>query len=613
MTRPAVPTPATAIAALAALATLACAASRPNVPWRDLAVFVRDDDLSDEFRGSALNLTRWNDISNENPETGCPKWNGPIRGENGEYAVYFAGTTDPADGRRKVFFYKIKKGKLYMKIFRRKLSFFTDRQYYCNPDTRTCNHDTSIDCTAVNFLGQRVTDSDGNFKINHDLCKKEPFCIPHHQFVLGKSSPDYSKYAGPHITSRKAFKYGFVEAKILHANTSAILAVWMSLTSMVDGFCRIRRAEGSNMIREECPSLIRSRRWQEIDMCEIMNSQKQKLRYNANIHAHEMHKGEFSSKLAIENDGGMGGGPIIVRNPGIFTQPRPSFDDVPESQKKQNYWKYGFGPKVELDKEWAAGPRTLGLYWSPNEIRLYLDGEEVERLNNTLIHMPMTFDLSMSLNPPHAGEKPTKQQLRRWAKVYYMRAWKVFTNNGEEPPSTRPLSTRMSAGFQNLYGDQLYGVFNRFPVQDNQTTSIPSNPNPEEVFDPPSSNSGRLLQVDHPDDVAHLLRPRHADYMSSALDELTAQVRQRYNTSMLQPGGSGNRRFIEPVPPPMSPLQKKVAKSREDRFVTVFANGSGIEIIPDASFTAFEDSDSMKSQAGWDGDEFGDVDYDALA
>lgn len=570
----------------------------PNVSWKDDGtVFVPDKTVSDEFSGSSLNMNIWNDISNQNSETGCPRWNGPVRGT---YSTYFPGTTDPNNPLRKIRCYRIARGKLQMRIFEQPDSFFTDREYYCDATTRRCNYDATKDCTAIDFQGNFVKDSSGNFKINHDLCKKEPRCIPHHEYVLGKTTPDYRNYAAPHITSRQAFKYGFVEARVAHGNSSAVLAVWMALSTMRNGYCRIRRTEGPNVVREECPSLTRSRRWQEIDMAEVMNSASQKYTYHANVHAHDMYKGEWSSATADENvDDGMGGGPIIIRN-NFFQQPNPSFDDVPSSQKIYNRWSYGFGPNTQLRTSWAGSYHILGLYWSPNEIRFYLDGVEVERLSNSLIHMPMTFDLSMSLSPDRAGEPPTSEQLRTWAKVDYMRAWKVFTPGGREPPSTLPLNMKMVNEFRNLYGTELYGVFDRFPVQDNQTSFVPSNPDGQEFTQRSQveGSSMRDVEVD-PEDIEELLQPRHKDFMEHAsIDRLTEWVRQRHNRSYSQAGGRGNRRFTHPVPPPMSRLQRKFADSRSDRAVTVFP-GRGTETIPNAGMTAYEFSDSLKFDAAW--------------
>lgn len=558
-------------------------------------------------------MSRWNDISNENAETGCPKWNGPVRGPNGIYSTYFPGTTNPRRPSRKVRLYKVSRGQLLMKIHRKSETFFSDREYYCRVRTRTCNHDPNIDCTAVNFLGERVTDANGKFKINHDLCKKEPFCIPHYKYVLGKRRPEYRQYAAPHITSRKAFKYGYVEAKVRHANTSAILAVWMSLDTMRDGYCRIRKTEGPNKIREECPSITRSQRWQEIDMAEVMNSEKQKFSHHANVHGHVMYKGEFSSKEGIDNEGGMGGGPIMVRS-SLFNQPRPSFGDIPASQKIENRWSYGFGPDVKLDKEWAAAPHILGLYWSPDEIRFYLDGKEVERMSNPLIHMPMTFDLSTSLNPEWAGQDPATDSFSEWEKIYYFRVWKVFTQDGMEPPSDLPLKPKMDS-FKNIYGSNLYGIFNRFPVQDNQSDMIPSNPNADEYLMSTDSLGGSTRELDiGNEDVEYLFHSHHKDFINDEIERLQAKVRQEYGVSFSHAGGPGNRLFTDPVSPPMSALQKKIAVSREDRFVQVWANESGSEIIENAAITAFENTDPGMVQAAWAArDAKGNVDFSLLA
>lgn len=445
-------------------------AALPKAPWAAEARFKAIPELTDEFTSSALNLNKWDENGISNPNTLCPSWNGPVYPPDTTYSTFFATTVNPKKNKPPVRFYSVSNGRLVLKTAKKPLSFFKERQYYCNATTFTCNHNANLPCNSIDFFGRDRYDG-----IVHDRCKVAPFCIPHPEYVKHTGIEEYKGVVAPHITSRAYFHYGFLEAKIRLSDTPANLAVWMHDNSMTDGYCRFRRAEGPDWVWRECPSIIRSRRWQEIDVVEAMNSRNHKDLYIPNVHVFSMSKGEFTTADNSDAPEGMGGGPIVVL--GDFSLSKPSFSDVPESKRVSNDWHWNPGPVATLNKPWANKTRTVGLYWSPKEMRFLLDGKEVARMANPLVHQPMRLDLAYGLNPGWAQQLPTRRELRRSAKIFYVRAWKVFTADGKDPSSSLPLRTDMIDKFDNRYGDKLYGVFDRFPVSDN-LTRIPPTPSP---------------------------------------------------------------------------------------------------------------------------------------
>lgn len=261
-----------------------------------------------------------------------------------------------------------------------------------------------------------------------------------------------------------------------------------------------------------------------------------------------MSKGEFTTANNSDAPEGMGGGPVVVLED--FVLSKPSFEDVPETHRVKNDWHWNPGPVATLNQSWAEKTRTVGLYWSPKELRFYLDGEEVARLANPLVHQPMRLDLAYGLNPGWAAQIPTARELRRSAKIFYVRAWKVFTRRGDDPPSTQPLRMDMVHDFDNRYGNELYGVFGRFPVADN-LTRVPPSPSP---FQP-----------------AGLQAPRG------------------YSPA----GGRGNT-YRQDRETKLDAWVLNAALSRPDR---VEYPGSGP--ISNAGFTLFESADPSKIHAAW--------------
>lgn len=586
---------------------------KPNVPWLDSADFVFEHDLSDEFKGSKLNMTKWDDHGIRNPDTGCPKWNGPPH-ENPIYSTYFPSTTDPKTGKSNVRQYRLRKGKLLLKISPKKLSFFQAREYYCDVNTFSCNHDSSIPCFKTNFKGEPVyLDREKNIyaAVVHDKCKREPYCIPHHSIVKGNVNRTYSRLAGPHIVNKNQFKYGFVEVKVKLSTSPAVLAVWMSHDQQINGYCRYRKNEGPFLPRLECPSVIRSRRWQELDILEAMNTPRLSTKFTPNVHSFTMYKGEFTSKNAKDRaKGGMGGGPIQLRT--LFDQPKnkPSFADIPEDQRIHNDYHFNPGPVATLDKPWPEQERTIGMYWSPNEIRYYLDGQEVRRLKNTIIHMPMYLGVSHALNYRWGKTAPTNADLRKSGELHYYRTWKVFTQNGREPPSDLELDLHMEKNFDPRYGNKLYGVFDRFPVND-QLSMVPTIPDPKEVVEMEPELSESTTRLENATRVAtsssHMLKDslwktegNEESYISDRLHGMTRKVRRKFKNYKVA-GGAGNPYFTGRRRK-MSNEQEEISLSRPDRECKVIEkNGKLVAEVLDfnADVTVYEHTSADSMHAAW--------------
>lgn len=537
----------------------------PNVPWIASAQFDFQPQLSDEFDGTSLDENKWDPHGVRNPNTGCPKWNGPIHSNYPDDSTYYPTTTDPETKQQTVRMFEVKDGYLQMKVQEQPLSFFTQREYYCNATTFTCNHSPSLDCFATDFNGNPIYKDSTNTQykaVVHDKCKTEPYCIPHPVYVSGKTEADrqYYRLASTHLTSKNSLQYGYMETKVHLGDTPTVAAVWMHDDNTINGYCRYRRSEGPVRVRIECPSLTRSRRWQEIDLMEAMNSTRHYNRYIPNIHSFAMYKGEFSSANAREfsNPGGMGGGPIIVRD--IFRQQVPDFSDVPANDRTDNDWHWNPGAVHTLDAPWAAAPRVLGVYWSPKEIRFYVDGKETVRLNNSLIHQPMYLDLSYAPNTRWTMESPTKEQLEEVAKIDYVRTWKVLTIDGVDAPAdpSNDLRFDMVEEFDNWYGNKELGVFNRFPVNDSL-----------EIFPP---EAGRTAATAEEKEIMEEVRRHvsvHADYVET---ECTGTERMSGGGRYSQAGGRGNTGRIR-RPTKMSARMRDIVLANSERAADVYHTG----------------------------------------
>lgn len=583
-----------ALLLICALFHPAAAAPRPNVPWRSSAKFVYDPVVSDEFSFNVLDESKWDPHGKRNPDTNCPNWNGPPSTSQPQWSTFFPTTTDPDTRLPTEKLYSLRNGRLTLHNAVRPLHYFTKREYYCNTTTFTCNHDSSIDCFATNYKGEPFY-KDANKSmyagVTHDKCKLEPFCIPHPQHVTGKPRV-YSRIVGAHLTSKTPFKYGMFEVAVQMGDSPSVAAVWMHDDSMVNGYCRfVKHSDPARSTERvlECPSVIRSRRWQEIDVLEAMNSAFHKRLYIPNIHAFAGYKGEFTSETAVDNgSGNMGGGPILVKA-SLFNERKPSFADVAVDERKANDWHFSSGSVHTLDSAWSDRPRKLGMYWSPKEIRFMVDGKEVRRIRNTLIQQPMLMDLSYSFNVQWARETASEERIAEPFHIYYVRRWEVLTEDGLDPPSALPLDEKMGT-FGNHYGEQLLGMFERFPVNDEQTFSA--------------------VQGGETDSLSGTTRTAHdamdlgdADYFVSArqinVSGGAARAQTRERDGRLRPaGGVGNRRFSR-ARRKLSAAQRLAALSYGSRLAAVQRVGGAAQVVADAETTVFEFANPNGNAAGW--------------
>lgn len=533
----------------------------------------------------------------------------------------------------------------------------------------------------------------GYAAVVHDKCKKEPYCIPHHRVVLGKKNRQYRKVVSTHIASKETFKYGFVETRLRLSDSPAVAAVWMHNDDMTEGWCRYRYSTGddggsssggssiktssrssnsssnnstsSTDIKSrttsssrsssrttmsntkdstttthktpslECPSATRSRRWQEIDLVEAMNVGPHATGYYPNVHAFAMYKGEFSSATSSPDVhlGGMGGGPIIVS--GVFGESNPSFADVPLSSRVDNDWHWDPGSVSTLRSSWAEEAHTVGMYWSPNEIRFYVDGRETARLRNGLIHQPMHIDVSYGLNTPWAEQSPTEDEMRRSvASVEYVRTWKVLTKHGVEPPAELPLGEEMTTGFRNMYGDKLYGVFDRFPANDSHgvekdekhllvsmpslarlsitanstTTSTKTRSTVATRGMGASATATRSRRAArrsasterHTDGgdswaPAHSVEDRRALAGYTDVGPLARLLAAHYEPA----GGAGNTRFSKRRGSSLSSRERAERLAAAHRHVRVSGGDGTVDVIADAGRTVFDVADANAVLAGW--------------
>lgn len=494
-----------------------------------------------------------------------------------------------------------------MRIKSKALKFFQKREYFCDATTFTCNHNPDIPCFWTNFFGEPVyTDATNTTYagITHDKCKISPFCIPHFEKVEGKTERTYTRYSSSHITGKNLFKYGYVETRVKLAASSAVFAVWMhARNSTGPGFCRFRRAEGfAAGVRRECPSSIRSDRWQEIDLVEAMNSVIHKQRYIPNIHLFSGTKGEYTSASSVDDgSGNMGGGPIVVTD-SIFNQFGNLFGSLPAEDKAGNEFHWNPGSILNLTDAWADRWHVMGVYWSATEIRLYVEGVEVFRMQNDIIHQPMAIDVSNTINAGWSQEIPTDQEVAQWGQVDYVRVWSVFTPDGNDPVSTLEMNNAQGRKFQDSFGSNMYDVFDRYPHNDD-VTLLPVTPteagkspasfraplvggNGERLAGedgritnwmpvPPDQgaanfNGGVRVMTDDDDDDDDI-----GDDLADRQGKNGGGRRSRWRQRGFKPAGGRRRKRMRRIDTKLNRFHEAVAMSRPDRAAKVIVNSKG--------------------------------------
>lgn len=436
-----------------------------NVKNLQKVKFRYDRKRSDEFSGNRLDSRKWSPHGLQNGNTGCPKWNGPVDWKKPKYSTYHATTTD-VNGRKIKLSrrnYRVKKGSLNIRVTRKPRRYFAKREYYCDKKTFRCNHDKRIHCYGTTYKGTPILKNKNNPKsykwLLHDKCKKEPFCIPSPRYVTG-SSRKYSRYLGVNIVGKRLFKYGFFEARVKTARSSVVTAVWMFDDNMNPGYSRWTYEKKNNFYRFESPTVLRSRRWQEIDMLEAMNVERNGLnrKFIPNIHVFSGYKGEFTQRKVQKGKLG----PIVLDEV-VFTQKNPKFN--PPNKERSNSFHLNYGSTADLRRDWSDDWYTVGMYWSPREIRFLLDGKETIRFKNTLVHQPMFWAIGTGINREWAGRGPKDKELGRWSRIDYVRRWTVKTKGARDPPSNLPLRKVMAKEFKSL-GNRYKAVDNVFPVKD---------------------------------------------------------------------------------------------------------------------------------------------------
>jgi len=524
--------------------------------------FTKINRHSDDFLGNELNHEKWDVHALRNDNTGCPQWNGPVNLKEPKYSTYHQTTTN-IDGNeidKDKLNYRVLNGYLQVRTTTEDSSYFKSREYFCDKKTFRCNHDRRIRCFGTNYNGEPILkdkkDPKSYLWINHDKCKKEPFCIPHPYHVVGASRA-YEKYLGVNLAMKKQIRYGFFETRGRIANSPAVTAVWMHDDNIVPGYDRWTFDPDKGWYIFESPTAIRSRRWQEIDMLEAMNAEHEQLfrQYIPNIHVFAGYKGEFTASNL--SNGKLG--PIVLDR-GVFMQPVPLFN--PPNPDRSNSWHLNCGNTKWLSSPWATKWYTIGMYWSPREIRFFLDGEETLRLKNKLVHQPMLWTIGTGLNKDWAGTAPNEKEIGRWSKIDYVRRWTVKGPEIDaDPPSDMPLLSLMETGFASL-GNEYRAVDNLFPVRDDGQT----------IPDPPVRFFGQMIEklktIASAEKISNIKhknpRPQNLSFPKNTsllhLVDIAGDSRERYETFDLYKGFPTGLRTL------MVTKLKRAQYSRIDRF-----------------------------------------------
>lgn len=434
-----------------------------GAPW---VRFKLDHRVSDEFDGNWLDHSKWDIHGLRNLNTGCPSWNGGTNYPYTEHSTYFTTSSRPFSAGGKVPIkerqYSVRNGALHLRISKKPLSYFLAREYYCNSTTFRCNHNASVPCYSTTFNGHPLlknsSDPESYKFINHDKCKTEPYCIPHPEHVVGQRR-QYQKWVAPNIVGKHPFRYGFFEVNVRVARASSVSAVWMFDQNVFPSYARyIETPEGK--VALESPSTIRSRRWQEIDMLEAIHTKKMNKWYIPNTHVFSAYKGEYTRPDSAGGENKMG--PIVIDDDVFSIGRNPRFSN--SYPKRGNSWHMNPGSVAELNEPWGDHFHRVGMYWSPKELRFLLDGDEVYRCKNTLVHQRMFMVLSLSFNVFWANHNSSDADAEKEFIIDYVRRWDVDLNIAKVP-SHLSLDHRMETSFQSM-GNTFRAVDGRFPVPD---------------------------------------------------------------------------------------------------------------------------------------------------
>ena len=579
--------------------------------------FKLDKRRSDEFNGNRLDTRKWDPHSLRNKNTNCPKWNGPIDWVEPIYSTYHETTTGTKENQRN---YRLRRGKLLIRVTRKSRRYFTKREYYCDKKTFHCNHNKRIPCYGTTYNGYPILKDNNDPKsymyVVHDKCKMEPYCIPSPKHITG-SSRKYQRYLGINISGKKTFKYGFFETRVKIAKSPAVTAVWMHDDNMVPGYNRWVFDKELNYYRFESPTPIRSRRWQEIDILEAMNAERENLKrkYIPNIHVFAGYKGEYTARRTSKTKLG----PIILDR-SVFTQPNPEFNPPDPERNNEYHMNWGNTLDGQLSSDWASSWRTVGMYWSPREIRFMLDGKETLRLKNTLVHQPMFWTLGTGLNKQWAGRAPSRKELGKWSQIDYVRRWTVRTRGGRDPPSDLPLQKVMPRNFVS-YGNSYLSVDGVFPVKDDgETLPDPASRFFSNFLSQLSNNAGTASSNDilsgsnksnnSSTNTAAMDSPASVGINPFDVDEFpdmpwdfwqNTEDEAADEAELAPAAGEDNEALEEPIDATgfkevMSPQERQAQTSREDRMrradTDPFCDKEGAR-------TAFEDSNPETNLAGW--------------
>ncbi len=317
-------------------------------------------------------------------------------------------------------------------------------------------------------------------------------------------------------------------------------------------------------------------------MLEVMHTWNQEFckQYIPNVHVFAMYKGEFT-RPKNANDG-KPLGPIVLDKSVFEIGRNPDFNTSDAS--RANSWHMNPGPVATLKEPWGDHFHRVGMYWSETEIRFILDGEEVLRVKNTIVHQRMFMVFSMSFNVFWSGVFPKKWELDRDFVVDYIRRWDVEADVSELP-SKLPLDRRMESSFESM-GNEFGAVDGQFPIQDDNR-SVELHFEEEILEDGRKRRRGVWRKKLIPQDVLRTSETGHEQRTSSDYFINT----ERMNTAAGGYGEEETGRKRKVVGRDVCILESRSDRNREPREQASYD--------PMNAVTVYEDHDPNAVGAGW--------------